>query len=371
MSRSPRSRVTQKAVALEANVSQTLVSLVLSGASIDVAEKTRQQILDAAKKLGYSIRKKPSTAVRSKALAYIRPVNNRGEHTEEWIYKGYDDFYDQMQNLLLEEALGHGYSLIVRPDDGAHSLTQWLTEWDVDGVIWHGASDLAEWIGKRYPMVQLHRQQVIDADAVMLNQSEITILSMQHLLKQGHRRILFAAGPPPDVFIRRARYKAYLEFIEEHNLPLWEECLDQEALDYFKGGATTLHLHAVQLARMIEEKVPGRPTAVVVGDHGAYYFMQYFQRRGIRVPEDISVVGIDNIAPDVFSYPKLTTIDNCRTEVARQVVELLVERIKSPERPHRKIYVTPKLIERESVAQLTPSASPNFHAQESINAISL
>lgn len=348
---SSQRRVTQQAVAKAANVSQTLVSLVLSGAQVDVAEKTRQQILDTAKRLGYVVRRKRSTGSRAKAIAYIRPVNVRGEETEEWIYEGYDDYYDKLQNLLLEEAFRLGYSLIVRPDEGPAALTQWLTEWDVEGVIWHGVSDLAGWIAARYPMVQLHRQSLVEADAISTNQEEIIDLSVRHLYEQGHRQILFITPTPAKGPLQQLRIKRFYELLDELKLHSWKEAFEE----HWKATEnSTIHERAVYLARITREEHPNRPTAIIVGDHSAYYFMHYFQRHGVQVPEQISIVGIDNITPSGFTYPPLTTIDHCRAEIARQALVLLDSRIRKPQRPFCKVYITPKLIVRESVARVSP-----------------
>ncbi|HWL52747.1 MAG TPA: LacI family DNA-binding transcriptional regulator [Chthoniobacteraceae bacterium] len=349
-----RTKPTQKDVAKAAEVSQTLVSLVLSGAPVDVAEATRAQILKAARDLGYATKKKRTTPPRQRVLAYIRPVVERGHHEEHWIYDSYDQYYDRIQNYLLEAAYQAGYALIVRPYEKTHELTQWLMEWGVDGVVWHGHGTLAQWIAERYPMVQINRHTVMEADAVSTNQEEMVRVPLNYLRSLGHERILFLERAQATNTLRETRIRIYREYLREHGLLEWE------ALWRTSGGfedslsGTTGLLEKLKSFAATDRNL--LPTAILTGDHGALYHMKHLARCGVDIPEQISFVGIDNISASALSHPALTTLDNCLDEMAQTAISLLIERIQHPGSAFKKLFITPRLIVRESVADLKEPA---------------
>ncbi len=355
-------RVTQKAVAEKANVSQALVSLVLSGGVVDVAEGTRRQILAAAEELGYRGRVKPVASARQRVLAYMRPVVTRGHHEESWIYEAYDQYYDEIQNRLLEAAYLRNYSLIVRPYRDAEEARQWLSDWGVDGVIWHGEgdSDFVHWIAERYPMVQVWRDTVIDGDGVGSNQMESVIIPMNHLRECGHTRILYAAAYPATDSLRKVRERAYRNYLEEHNLPHWKSLVPQELWALWERPAP-FECRAEALANLLTENHPERPTAMVDGDHSTLYYIRYLTARGFRLPKEMSFIGIDNVSASHFSQPRLTSIDNQIPAIAETAVSLLLDRIRTPKAPFKKVYLTPRLELRDSVAILPAAASRAKH----------
>ncbi len=352
-----RSKPTQKDVAKAAEVSQTLVSLVLSGAPVDVAEATRAQILKAAQEIGYVVKKKRSTSPRQKVLAYIRPVVERGHHEEHWIYDSYDQYYDRIQNYLLEAAYRAGYALIVRPYEKTNELTQWLLEWGVDGVIWHGKGNLAQWIAERYPMVQINRHAVMDADAVSTNQEETVMVPLNYLRSQGHERILFLERAQSNNALRQTRRRVYQEYLSQFGLQDWEA--SWRAPEGTEGTQKELGSLLQKLKTFSSTDKRLLPTAILTGDHDALYYMKHLREGGFDVPGQISFVGIDNISASALSHPALTTLDNCLDEMAQTSISLLVDRIHQPNSAFKKLFITPKLIVRESVASLK---KPVHHA---------
>lgn len=348
-------KATQQDVAKACDVSQALVSLVMSGNPVDVAEATRQRVLEAAKRLGYTPKKNAGLAKRSRIMAYIRPLVERGHHEDHWIYDSYEEYYNRIQNQLVEEAYRVGYSLIVRPYTETNELTRWLLEWNVDGVFWHADdSTLAHWIARRFPMVQITRSVVINACAVSTNQEELISLALDHLRKNGHRQIAYLPTKINDPLAKQ-RNRAYEDYMKVHglvaiNVPLTNESTFQEAEE--------------SMFALLDRPEEFRPTAFLMGDHSALYFLKEAVKRGIRLPDELSIVGIDNISVTAFSHPALTTMDTRMPEVARVAMELLCRRIKESDLNPQKIFITPKLIVRESVRNLhhlekKPIQTPN------------
>lgn len=340
-----RGKPTQKDVADEAGVSQTLVSLVLNKAPMEVAEGTRNKILEAASKLGYISRKKKSdrmTGRKGKVFAYIRPFVRRDQHQEHWIYDAYDEFYDRIQNSLVEAVYRSGASLIVRPYQQATELTHWLIEWGVDGVFWHAFDEeLLQWVSGRYPVVQINRNLMVEADSVSTNQEESVMLSMDYLYARGHERVAFLPNHPVKDNLWKLRTRAYFEHAERKKKPVFKE------VALFEGaGQQDLMDLFFSLMKLPQEN---RPTAVIASDHISLRLMKQAIERGMSLPQDLSIIGIDNIAAGAATRPGLTSVNQRMDEVVRIAVELMLNRSEHPQSAYQKIFVTPTIVERASV----------------------
>lgn len=335
----PRKKTTTSSdVAKAADVSRELVSLVFSECSAPVSQTTRTRIFDTAKKLEYVPRKKVSMP-RQRLLAYIRPVVKRGHHEEHHIYDAYEQFYDHIQNSLVEKVYAAGCSLVVRPYEDPVELTHWMIEWGVVGVMWHYSHDeaLAQWIAARYPMVQINRGSRVAADAVLANQEDIVVFAMDHLRELGHRRVALISGSTGDSNIKK-RNRAYFEYTARHGLSCYRELTGDMNLD--------------RLVEVFSSPSDDRPTAVILGDHTALLLQKRLIEAGLSLPRDLSMVGIDNISASHYSYPPLTSIDVRQSDIAEIALSLLVERIEEPALAVRKVEVTPQLVARGSVADL-------------------
>lgn len=347
----PKSTPTQRAIAKAAGVSQGLVSLVLSDTDADVAEATRIRIQETARRMGYSPKKnelrvstkKGAGPGKRKVLAYIPCTFTRDIPGYETIYDAYGEFYAQFQNQLVEAAYKKGFSLLVRPYGNPTEMTSWLIEWGVDGVIMHfNDQPLGEWISRRYPMVQINRRFVSEADVVMPNQEEVITMTMEHLRKQGHRYIAHVTNSSSDSAIQ-SRIDAYLKYAKKHGLHLYEEFLSCES--------------AEQMISLFFASSP-RPTAIITGDPNALTLQKEAARRGLSLPEDLSVIGIDNISAARFATPALTSVDIQIHEITRTALSLIAERLNEPTRAFQKVEISPKLIVRESVTSAPSHINP-------------
>ncbi len=340
-----KAKPSQKDVAIAANVSQGLVSLVLNNASSEVSEATRVRILEAAKRLGYVPRKRheyePKGAAlrkRRRLLAYIPQTVVRNIPQDSFIYDSYEDFYNRFQSRLVEAASERDFSLLVRPCTDPTQLTGWLIEWGVDGVIMHSSNQaLGEWISRRYPMVQINRQTVPDADTVMLNQEAMIQIAVEHLQKQGHRDIAFITASYGGVDIVDRRIQAYARQMRKAGGRVYEElfnCDNYEAVS----------------SRFFGMDRKQWPTAVIAGDSIALMLQKEMASRGFSLPGDLSVVGIDNISASAYAAPALTSVDVCPEEITRWALASILERLETPTLAFKKVEVTPRLVMRESVA---------------------
>lgn len=341
---------TQKDLAELTGLSQGLISLVMNGEDVAVADATRQKILEAAKQIGYQPRQKlkqrivKRKSVRNKqpVLAYISPVIKPGVINEELVENSYLELYAKFQNKFAELAARNGYSLLVRPHENSLALTSWLIEWGVDGVILHSSdASLGKWIAARYPLVEINRKLVTKADAVMLDQNAVMGQAMDHLRENGHQRIAYLYPTPrQDNFIHLARKQAYLAYTRQHGLHAYEEYLKCREFEDVE-------------AQLFHGK--DAPTSIITSDPLALRIQRKMLDQGKPMPESMSLIGIDNIAAGVLANPALTSIDIAALEVAEVAFEMITQRILMPGRAYRKIEVSPHLIKRGSVASVNPS----------------
>lgn len=285
-----RKRATQSEIAKVAGVSQALVSLVFTNADVDIADSTRSRILKIAEEFGYRPRKGARMG-RGKVLAYIRPVVTRGQH-DEWVYDTYDEFFDRIQNQLVEAAFAAGYNLIVRPYTETAEITHWLSEWEVDGVLWHARDQkLLEWISTRFPVVQINRHDLVNADAISANQEELITLAMEHLRAKGHSRIAFIPVSPVTDNLWKLRSRAFDNYVNEHGMP---SC---RVFSHVSGEV------ADQLLDLVANEDRETPTAVIVPDMRALQLIRRARERGIDLPGSLSIVGVDNVSAGMHSEP--------------------------------------------------------------------
>jgi LacI family transcriptional regulator len=170
-------------------------------------------------------------------------------------------------------------------------------------------------------------------------------MAVEHLIGHGHRRIAHLAGPA-EVVPFRLRLEGYREAIAAAGLPADDTLvagIDSES------GTTTVAMTAL-LA------VPDPPTAVfVANDRMAIEALEFCVARGIRVPEELAVIGFDNVWVGRLSGVALTTVDSKAREVGRTAAEVLARRIRArhaetppPVTPPERVVLRPELIVRRS-----------------------
>ncbi len=341
----PKLKITQKDIALAADVSQAVVSLVLSGGDIQIAEATRTRILETAAELGYAPRQrnaKMKAVSGNRTLAYIRPVVTREDGNEEWICRAYDEFYDQIQNHLVAAAYQKGCAVLVRPYADPKELTRWITEWGVDGVFAHFFDDeLLRWIAVRHPTVQIDRGVAANADAVFSDQEQAIVMAVNHLYSRGHRKIVYIPKTPLTDYLSKLRTWAYRERLNSLGLPVYEEFLNRNPAEI-----------SDQLLDLIGGNSTDSPTAIIAGDFPCLQLIKTAISRGFSLPNDFSIVGIDNVSAGVFSHPSLTSIDHRYKDCADAAISLMLERIRDPKAAYRKVAIVPQLVVRESVMDI-------------------
>ena len=336
-------RATIKEVAFAAGVSTQTVSRVINNRP-DVSPETRKRVQDVIEKLGYQ----PSALARSliRQRSYTLGVVTAGLK-----YIG----PSRTLSGITSAAEGAGYSLLLKElprfdADNIAPIFQTLLSRHVDGIIW-AVPEVGEnlnWINKssldlNIPMVYITMKSREKVCVVSIDNYLGGQLAMTHLIEQGYQHIGHISGPL-DWWEARERKAAWSNCLKDANLQMNE--------DHWAEGNWSSK-SGVQAIEKLFKQYPEMDAVFAANDQMALGVMQYACRNDIRIPEDLGVVGFDDISESEFFWPPLTTIQQDQYNVGEVAVEEVIKIIESgwdehePVRP-KTIMLAPNLLVRQS-----------------------
>lgn len=330
---------TQADVARLAGVSRATVSYVINGKDskgVPISEETRQRVLNAVEELGYVVNA-GAQALRSgdtKTIGVMLPLYE-------------NPFFWEILSGISREANESGYKVLLANsvldlEQTHHSVTE-LAEQRVDGLILLiEFESLPEKIMEQlrnstHPIIEISAAES-EFDYVQQNYGDGTTLLMEQLFELGHRRIAFLYGVhKPEQGLDRLT--AYRRSLKDAGITL------DESLIYHCGPTME---DAYQAARHLLE-FGNPPTAIItLNDLLGIAAIRAVTDLGLRVPEEVSVAGFDDIPFARFVVPRLTTVAGDPEQNGRDAVRLLLKRLKEPDRPREVITARWQLIMRES-----------------------
>ena len=330
-----------KDVALHAGVSVTTVSHVVNGTRF-VSETARQRVEEAVRELGYV----PSAVARSlkhnttRTFGMIIPNNSNPYFAE--IIRGVED-----------RCFAAGYNVILcnsndDPERQAGYLRV-LAEKRIDGLVLvvTGSDAIARATlgGINMPLVVLDREvSGVSGDLVEVNHVLGSQMATRYLLELGHPRVACISGPPglSPSSQRRAGWKDALE----------KAGVERTESDLARGDFTA---RGGYLAMQALLKRRPRPTAVFAcNDLMAFGALTAAREAGIDVPQQLSIVGFDDIDLAAFSAPPLTTVAQPKQQIGTVAAELLLDRVGNARADNRQMILDPELRVRASTAPYQP-----------------
>jgi DNA-binding LacI/PurR family transcriptional regulator len=327
-------------IARATGVTQTTVANALAGRG-NVSEATRQRILQAARDMGY----RPNEVARSlkqhktMTLALILPTIA-------------NPYYPEIAEEVERHAQSHDYQMLLcntHYDDalGRHHLERLVSRW-VDGIIVMGSSMKLQHILEQYqrglPLVLCNWQEnealPADIPQVSADYREVGALAGRRLLELGHRNVGIIVDLPQQVL----RLEGFRAALEEAGVELPTQRILQ--------GDSSLE-SGYRAARELLSQPPW-PTAIfATNDWMALGALEAAHKLGVRVPEDISIVGVDDIVVAAHVTPPLTTIAVSKQRLAQEASRVLLEQIQQPETTPRPVLLAPELYLRASLVPLT------------------
>lgn len=335
--------VTVKDIARKAGVSHSTVSRALHGHPL-ISEDTKQRIQQMAIELGYL----PSAAART--------LKTNRSHVLGVVLSNIDDpFFSEILQGIEEIIQSSGYSLFIaaahRDPGREREIVQAMVEHRVDGVIICSTSFSEErsrqFLQFGVPIVVVNNQAVEDFRySIYHDDIDGSRQVTRHLLELGHRRIAYI-GNSASGRSTLDRWTGFRQEMETAGLAFPVKYVYEAT-----GGSTEDGVTAAGYFLSLSE----RPTALVCyNDMMAVGVMKGLQQAGIRVPNDISITGFDNIIFSAYTNPPLTTLDQPKrfigAEAARLFLELLDTPLNQRSSTHKNVRILKgRLLIRESTA---------------------
>ena len=189
----------------------------------------------------------------------------------------------------------------------------------------------------------------LEVDYVSMDNAEAARIAVNHLIENGHRRLAFVTASGKTVS-RMDKIDSFIAATESANLAETAEVIEGKASTGY-GDAEMAQLGRTLAAQIAARKV--RPTGIVaMNDMLAMGLILGFQSQGLRVPQDVSVVGIDDMFLSAFIEPGITTVRLPLQEMARTMVSRIVFRLGSPKEKTEEFSFAPRLVIRGSVARV-------------------
>ena len=326
-------------IAKRAQVSVSTVSRVLNNKP-DVKAETKEKIDRAIKELSFS----PSNVARglvlkkSSVIGFIVPdIANPS--------------FPELARGIVSRARELGYSVMFFDTNHDNHVEKeaikLMQSKQVDGIILSfdeaNRVELEKLKKEQFPSVQIYRKSSRPTiSTIALDNIDAGLMATNYLIKNGHNRIgLITTGKETQSGYER--HKGYCQALEKAGI-----AFDEELVKTGKNNAAAGKECMEALLFL-----PKPPTAVfachdlmAVGSYEAVY------DKGLSIPEDISIIGHDNIDVSRYVRPKLTTIDTHKSNLGRAAVDLLMEEINAAETLNKEVVLQAELIERESVREL-------------------
>jgi LacI family transcriptional regulator len=347
-----RSTLSIRDLAKRAGISVATVSRVLNNYP-DVSSETRQKVLALAQEMNY----RPSAAARSLVTrrSHIIGVFFLQDFVADMILH---PFFQEVMVGFKRAVGAAGYDLLFftssRPDDGQFTYLRRCRHHQVDGVVLMGVNrsdpQIVELAASGIPCMSIDVDLLGKRSGYVLSDNRTGAMqAVRHLISLGHGRIALINGPPTS---RPAhdRFVGYRDALAEAGLPYRPEYV----LDY---DFTWQHGYA-SMQTLLD--LPEPPTAVfAAADHTAMGAIKAIRERGLHVPEDMAMVGFDDIEVATMVHPALTTIRQDKDGLGRVAGEALIHLIEDNRYSPPILTLPTELVVRESCgAQLAETAHP-------------
>lgn len=313
-----KARITIKDIAKELRISTSTVSRALAD-RWDVNPETKKAVLDLAKRWNY----KPNPMSKRLQEQHSKLI---GVVVPEFINSFFAEVVMGIESILQPE----GFNILLMQSNESHmselNNLNILEGQMVDGIIvsvcheTKNSKKYASLQANNYPIVFFNRICTnIVAPNVIIDDYKWAYKAVEHLIKQGSRRIAHLAGPD-SLTVSKSRKRGYCDALKDYDIPIDEELIIPCGLKMERGI-----MAAYKLLEM-EEK----PDAIFAfNDPTAIGAMKTLQKCGYKIPEDIAVAGFTQSRMAMIIEPNLTSVEQPTFEMGKVAAELMLEQIRS------------------------------------------
>lgn len=322
----PTGRPTIKDIAKAADVGVVTVSRALNGKP-DVSDKTRARIIALADEMGY----RPNRHARFLKMSHNPSI--------ALLMKGIDNpFFAQMLNTMESIVREHNYLLtVVTVPHWADEIEEAIKLVDEDlmaGVVFLGGSfshDASVFEQMKVPFVlstvsRLDRVPDGVYSSVSVDDEFESVRAVRHLIDLGHRTIAVLGVPPLDVSVGTQRVRGYRKALVDARIDVDESLICSQ--DLIETTPYSLEYGYEVMKKLLAER-PDVTAVFAIADVLAIGAMRAIRKAGLRIPEDISIIGFDGIAIGEYVDPPLTTLAQPPALIARLTCEILFDQIAS------------------------------------------
>ena len=333
---------TIKDVADRAGVSSSAVSMFLNNRP-GISEETQTKIAEAVEELGYVPRQDKRRQLSRGFIGLMvekLPLTLRGDY-----------FYSDVTQGIQDEAEQLGYSLAISVLNESQTVVPRIVdEEQVSGILAIGGGDVTDDLihrvhDRNMPVVTVDNQSLTrPLDNVVVDNHRGAYLATQHLIELGHRQIAIIRGPEKYKSLTE-RYSGYLQAMFDADLAPSPDLIQPSI------SAGMPRKGRLEMQNLLQ--LPTPPSAVfAVSDRTALGAMDAIYEAGLRVPEDISIVGFDDMPPDAYQYPPLTSVSSRRYDMGRIAIQRLHDIIEDRKLVPIKVSMHVELIVRQSTRRL-------------------
>lgn len=311
-------RITIKELAKELKISTSTVSRALAD-KWDVNPETRKAVLELAERWNYH----PNPISLSLKQQQTMTI---GVVIPEFMTSFFPEVIVGIQTTLEAE----GYSVLISQSDESYEKEikniKNLEARFVDGLIVSLTKEtvdtgyLESLLNRHMPLVLFNRVcDKLDTPKVTIDDCKWAFEAVEHLINQGYKRIIHLTGPE-NLELSKQRKKGYIDALTKHNIPIDPELIIPCGVMMEKG--------VIAAHRILEMKE--LPDAIfAINDPVAIGAMKTLQKNGIRIPEDIGVVGFSESKMAVIVEPNLTSVEQPTFDMGKIAAELLLEQLKN------------------------------------------
>ena len=337
-----KEKATIRDVAAAAGVSAATVSYVLNGKK-KVSEQTKNAVLDVIRQMEYV----PDLNARGLSLKDTKLIGVVGPQTEPGSTLMFrNNFYSEILGSIEFHARQNGYHVLISATDVTEDYLDLIRERNLDGVIIIGTYQnkfLSQLKQLDVPVVLVDSYCKYDwFHAIRIDDEKSSYLATKYVLDAGHRRVALVSGILHENGVMKKRFSGYQRALADYGIPYREEYLFEGNVDYDSG---------VSIAERISREKVDVTAVVAAADIFAIGLMKGFYEEGIRVPEDISLISIDDSELAELAETRLTSVHHPTDKLGARAAENLLAIMKNRNFDGNYEFVT-EIVERDSVRSL-------------------